>query len=91
MRDIYGYIENLKNSSFDYHDFFIHSSYRVKNNTRKYGCFLITRDGCGMIVNEMTGKKGALFTASYVTKFNEKEAIEKMDELQIVFNYQGCN
>src|SRR5690606_23636378 len=31
------------------------------------------RKGCDMVANKMTGEKGVLFTAAYVTKFEEME------------------
>jgi len=36
-------------------------------------CYLITKKGCDMVANKMTGEKGVLFTATYVTKFDEME------------------
>lgn len=32
---------------------------------------MITKKGCDMIANKMNGKKGVLFTAAYVTAFEE--------------------
>jgi len=34
-------------------------------------CYLITKKGCDMIANKLTGRKGVLFTAAYVTAFEE--------------------
>ncbi len=51
-------------------DFFIESTYQDgKGETRPN--FLITKKGCDMIANKTTGKKGVLFTAAYVTAFEE--------------------
>lgn len=51
-------------------DFFIESSY-----TDAYGrskpCYRVTKKGCEMIAHKMTGQKGVLFTAAYVTAFHE--------------------
>lgn len=77
VRDIQGY-ENIINSSFenpnlDSLDFFIPDKYSVEGNNKSYRCYLLTRKGCDMVANKMTGEKGVLFTATYVTKFEEME------------------
>ena len=51
-------------------DFFIESTYLDGNNQSRPN-FLITKKGCDMIANKMTGKKGVLFTPAYVTAFEE--------------------
>lgn len=53
-------------------DFFIESSY-VDSKGESRPCYLITKKGCDMIANKMTGKKGVLFTAAYVTAFDDME------------------
>lgn len=77
MRDIKGYsdvIENSNESNFGLVDFFIPSAYTdSKGETRP--CYLLTKKGCDMVANKMTGEKGVLFTAAYVTAF------EKMREV----------
>lgn len=74
MRDIRGYTEVLnksENPKLDSQDFFIESTYQGER--RKEKCFLLTRKGCDMVANKMTGEKGILFTATYVSKFEEME------------------
>jgi Rha family phage regulatory protein len=73
LRDIQGYMDVLRESNFGFSDFFIESSYRVEGNNKTYPCYLLTRKGCDMVANKMTGEKGVLFTAAYVTKFEEME------------------
>jgi phage regulator Rha-like protein/mRNA-degrading endonuclease toxin of MazEF toxin-antitoxin module len=79
LRDIDGYIEIMENpilgngSTIKVSDFFIPSIYESGTPTREYRCFLLTRKGCDMVANKMTGEKGVLFTAAYVTKFEEME------------------
>lgn len=51
-------------------DFFIESTYITAQN-KEAPNYLITKKGCDMIANKMTGKKGVLFTAAYVTAFEE--------------------
>jgi len=83
LRDIENYIHILENPTLDYgvimrvSDFFQESSYQLEGSNRKYKCYLITRKGCDMIANKMTGEKGVLFTATYVTKFEEMENVIK--------------
>lgn len=72
LRDIKGYVEILVKSNFGLCDFFIESTYTSLKN-RQLPCYLITRKGCDMVANKMTGEKGILFTAEYVTRFNEME------------------
>ncbi|MFF0825973.1 Rha family transcriptional regulator [Brevibacillus sp. NPDC003359] len=73
LEKIGGYTRYLENGSFRSQDFFIPSTYRVEGNNKTYDCFLLTRKGCDMVANRMTGEKGVHFTAAYVTKFEEME------------------
>lgn len=79
MRDIYGYCKILgenNESNFGSVDFFIPSTYKDgKGETRP--CYLLTKKGCDMVANKMTGEKGVLFTAAYVTAFEAmRESIQ---------------
>ncbi len=76
LRDIEGYTEILSQSNFGLTDFFIPHTYTDSQNKPR-PCFLITRKGCDMVANKMTGEKGVLFTAAYVTKFEEMEQKQK--------------
>lgn len=60
------------NGKINVSDFFIPSTYTDETG-RTLPCFLCTRLGCDMIANKMTGEKGTLFTAAYVTKFRRME------------------
>lgn len=75
MRDIDGYVEILKkstSSNLRASDFFIEGSYLDgKGETRRK--YWATKKGCDMVANKMTGEKGVLFTAVYVTKFEAME------------------
>lgn len=80
LRDIKGYVDILDpNPNLDAAQFFIPSTYCDAQNQER-PCYLLTRKGCDMVANKMTGGKGVIFTAMYVTKF---EAMEK--ELQSQF------
>lgn len=72
LEKINGYFIYLLNGKFRPVDFFIKSSY-VDSTGRTLPCYLLTRKGCDMVANKMTGEKGVLFTAAYVTKFEEME------------------
>ena len=49
-------------------DFFIPHVYQDSTG-RTLPCYLLTKKGCDMVANKMTGEKGVLFTAAYVTAF----------------------
>ncbi len=76
LRDITGYSTILANSSalkIEVTDFFQDSVY-FDEQGKPRPCYKITKKGCELIANKLTGKKGILFTAAYVTKFNEMES-----------------
>lgn len=72
LRDIKQYNEYLAEAKIGLGDFFQESSYFDSNNQER-PCYLITKKGCELVGNKMTGAKGVQFTASYVQKFNEME------------------
>lgn len=75
IRDIKGYCEILSQATapnFGVSDFFLESTYQDSTG-RTLPCYLLTRKGCDMVANKMTGEKGVLFTATYVSKFEEME------------------
>lgn len=74
MRDIRSYINDLEMSSkLSPSDFFIESDYLDSMNRTK-PCYLLTKKGCEFVANKLTGRKGTIFTATYVSLFNEYEA-----------------
>lgn len=82
VRDIDNYLGViLQNPNLGAADFFVESSY-TSNNNNMYKCYLLTRKGCDMVANEMTGSKGVLFTATYVDAFHEmQEHIKKQSQI----------
>ncbi|AQR93399.1 Rha family transcriptional regulator [Clostridium saccharoperbutylacetonicum] len=73
IRDIKGYIKVLDDSpTLGTPNFFVESTY-INSQNKEQPCYLLTRKGCDMVANKMTGEKGILFTATYVTKFEEME------------------
>lgn len=81
ISDIRGYIKIMEDSTdlkIKVSDFFIPSTYKDRTG-RTLPCYLLTKKGCDMAANKMTGEKGVLFTAAYVTAFEkmrEKMAFE---------------
>lgn len=76
IRDIQGYIKVLDNSSkLRASNFFIKSTYSQSGNGKENPCYLLTKQGCEMVANKLTGEKGILFTAEYVQAFNKMEEI----------------
>lgn len=74
MRDIRSYEATIsENSNLSSQKFFIKDTYKTEGNNKTYDCYLLTKQGCEMVANKMTGKKGILFTATYVDAFNKME------------------
>ncbi|MEG1313147.1 MAG: Rha family transcriptional regulator, partial [Bacilli bacterium] len=72
LRDIRGYAEYLSEAKFGLADFFIEGTY-LDEQRKSRPCYQLTKQGCEMVANKMTGKKGVLFTATYVQAFNEMQ------------------
>ena len=86
LRDIDSYIDVLSGSpTLDYENFFIKDTF--ENRGKQYPCYLLTRKGCDLVANKMIGAKGVLFTAIYVSKFEE---MEKQLYKQIPQNYRDA-
>lgn len=79
LKTIRTYIGYLGEGKIPQSDFFVEATY-INTQNKEMPCYLITRKGCDMIANKLTGKKGVLFTAAYVTAF------EKMHEQLISGN-----
>ncbi|MED3888170.1 phage regulatory protein/antirepressor Ant [Priestia aryabhattai] len=80
LADIRSYVEVLEMSSnFSPSDFFIETVYLDKLNRTK-PCYHLTKKGCDMVANKMTGTKGIIFTATYVSKFEEMESKLKITQ-----------
>ncbi|KMN57358.1 MULTISPECIES: Rha family transcriptional regulator [Bacillus] len=83
IRTIKGYIDTiLTDAKLRSSDFFIASTYEdSKGEIRPR--FLLTKKGCEMVANKMTGEKGILFTAAYVDQFNQMERHLQNDYSQL--------
>ena len=92
LRDIRNYAETLGKSNernFAPVDFFIPSTYTDgKGESRP--CYLLTKKGCDMVANKMTGEKGVIFTAMYVSAFETmRERITKPMTTAEMFQLQA--
>lgn len=71
IRDIRRYISVLEpNAKLRPAEFFIESTY-LDQNKQERPCYLLTKQGCEFVANKLTGKKGTIFTATYVGLFNQ--------------------
>lgn len=92
MRDIKNYCDILgktNESKIGLVDFFIPSTYTDgKGESRP--CYLLTKKGCDMVANKMTGEKGVIFTAMYVSAFEKmRERITKPMTTAEMFQLQA--
>lgn len=77
MNAIRKYCRYLNEGKIPLVDFYVSSNYEdSKGETRP--CYLMTKMGCEMTANKVTGQKGVIFTAMYVKRFNELEATERV-------------
>lgn len=65
---VVGVIPTLRKANIGISEFFIESSYKVKGNNKTYKSYEVTKEGCEVLANKLTGEKGILFTAKYVRK-----------------------
>ena len=84
MKSIRTYSNHISNQGeISLVDFFIESSYQ-DNKGEVRPCYLLTKKGCDMVANKMTGEKGVLFTAAYVTAFEQmREHIQQAEMSEI--------
>ena len=77
LKSIRSYVGYLNEGDFSPVDFFVKAEYEDSKGEKR-PCYLITKKGCDMIANKLTGKKGVLFTAAYVSAFEQmKNHIEQ--------------
>lgn len=88
LRDIRKYVKVLEDSpNLATPNFFIESTY-VNSQNKVQPCYELTRKGCDMVANKMTGEKGILFTAAYVTRFEEMEKEIAMKQFNLPTTYK---
>lgn len=76
LRTIDTMIKHLADNKIVVCEYFIPATYRGENgkDLPRFDC---TRKGCDMVANKQTGERGTLFTAAYVTRFYEMDALLK--------------
>ncbi len=82
LRDIDGYVAILDQTSTLRSDQFFQSDTYQSGTGKEYKLFWLTRKGCDLVANKLTGEKGVLFTATYVTRFEEMERALKTEPVQ---------
>ena len=86
LKKVSNYEKILLNSKLSSVDFFIPSEYQDKTG-RTLKCYLLTKKGCEMVANKLTGEKGVIFTAKYVNRFEEMENHIKQQIPALPSNY----
>ena len=82
LKSIRTYIGYLGEGKIPQSEYFVEATYRNEQN-KELPCYLITKKGCDMIANKLTGKKGVLFTAKYVSAFEKmREQLEAQNAIQ---------
>lgn len=72
VKKIRNYQQILDSSKLRSQDFFVPRTY-VNSQNKEQPCYLLTKKGCEMVANKLTGEKGVIFTAKYVNRFEEME------------------
>ncbi len=88
LKNIRKYSEYLTESKISLSDFFVESSY-TDSTGRNLPCYNVTRKGCEMIANKITGQKGVVFTAMYVNAFHDME--EKVKQTPRVYGKKSTS
>lgn len=87
IRDIRGYVKAIMEEPnlVTPKEFFVEDIYHVDNSNKEYVRYILTKKGCDMVANKMTGKKGVLFTAAYVDAFHKmKKTISTGNVLDVI-------
>lgn len=82
LRSIRTYCEYLSEAKIGLANFFIESQY-IDEQKKPRPCYQITKKGCEMIANKLTGQKGVIFTAKYIDRFHEMQDYIKESKLDI--------
>ncbi|WP_164880454.1 Rha family transcriptional regulator [Clostridium manihotivorum] len=88
VRDIDGYSKVIsQNSNLSSDKFFLESSY-ITGTGKAYRCYLLTKKGCDMVANKMTGEKGILFSATYIEQFYKMEETLNNQQMKLPTTYR---
>lgn len=72
LRDIAKNVKYLTESKIAFSEFFQETRYKDSTG-KKNKRYDITKKGCEFLAHKLTGKKGAIFTATYINKFHKME------------------
>ena len=72
MRNIRRYTGEMTGAKISPVEFWNVSAYKDSKGENR-PCYLVTKKGCEFIAHKMTGAKGTIFTARYITRFHDME------------------
>ena len=81
LRDIAKNVDYLTETKIGLSEFFQETQYKDSTG-KKNKRYDITKKGCEFLAHKLTGKKGAIFTATYINKFHEMEQTLKEQKEQ---------
>lgn len=87
LKKLRKYATILNGGNFALVEFFIESTY-VDSKGQERPCYELTKKGCEMVANKMTGEKGVLFTAAYVDRFNKMEKEIALQQFNLPTTYK---
>ena len=70
LRDITRYSNYFTELKIEPNNFFQENQY-IDKMGRKLKCYKITRKGCEFLAHKLTGRKGSIFTALYINRFQQ--------------------
>lgn len=80
LRKISGINKDFTEAKIGLSDYWLESSY-VDASGKSNKCYEVTKMGCEFLAHKSTGKKGNIFTARYMERFNQmEEALEQISE-----------
>lgn len=82
LRKITKYEEVLLNAKLRSVNYFKKSNY-IDSSGKENRCYLLTKKGCDMVANKMTGDKGIIFTAKYIDRFYQMEQLLRERQTQL--------
>ena len=80
LRKISGINKDFTEAKIGLSDYWLESSY-VDASGKSNKCYEVTKMGCEFLAHKSTGKKGNIFTAKYMERFNEME--KELQQIQV--------
>lgn len=80
LRKIEGINKDFNEAKIGLVDYWLESSYVDKKGEERK-CYEVTKMGCEFLAHKSTGKKGNIFTAKYMERFNEME--KELQQMQV--------